>query len=222
MREEGLLMRIAVLGATGRTGVHVVRVALDRGHDVAVLVRDEDKARRLLGASLDAVTVVVGDARTPADVARVAAGADAVVSALGPVKGSPPDLMERSARAAVDAVRSLPRRRLVWLTGAGVRRPGDTPGLGDRAIVAVMRLVTPALLRDSVAGVDVVTGADGVAWTVVRGPRLTDGAARGTWRMAERVGGGHGTQLPRADLAAVLLDLAESDEQVGAAPVVSS
>lgn len=215
-------MRIAVLGATGRTGVHVVRGALARGHDVTVLVRDPSKARQVLGHALDDVEVVTGDARTPADVERLVAGADAVVSALGPVTGSPPDLMERSARAVVEAVRHLPRRRLVWLTGAGVRRPGDTPGLVDRVVVAVMKVATPSLLRDSVAGVDVVTAADDVAWTVVRGPRLTDGPARGTWRVADRVGGGHGTQLPREDLARVLLDLAESDDRVRQSPVVSS
>lgn len=215
-------MRIAVLGATGRTGVHVVRHALARGHAVSVLVRDDAKARQVLGHALDDVDVVTGDARTAADVERLVSGADAVVSALGPVKGSPPDLMERSARAVVGAVRGLPRRRLVWLTGAGVRRPGDTPGLVDKAVVAVMRLATPSVLRDSAAGVAVVTAADDVAWTVVRGPRLTDAPARGTWRVADRVGGGHGTQLPREDLARVLVDLAESDERVGQAPVVSS
>lgn len=215
-------MDITVLGATGRTGVHVVRLARARGHRVRALVRDQATARARLGGLLDEVDVVVGDARVPGDVERAVTGSETVVSALGPVKGSPPDVMARAAAATVQAVRGLHRRRLVWLTGAGVRRPGDTPGVVDRLIVGVMAVATPTVLRDSRAGVAVVTGADDVDWTVVRAPRLTDAAALGRWRVADRVGGGHGTTLPRADLASVLLDLAESDEQVGASPVVSS
>ncbi|NCV23222.1 MAG: hypothetical protein EBV45_14930, partial [Chloroflexi bacterium] len=37
-------MRIAVLGATGRTGRHVVRHAIDAGHSVNALFRDPTAA----------------------------------------------------------------------------------------------------------------------------------------------------------------------------------
>ncbi len=42
-------MRTAVIGATGRVGVEVVRGLLARGDAVAALVRDPDKARRAFG-----------------------------------------------------------------------------------------------------------------------------------------------------------------------------
>ena len=40
-------MRILVTGGTGFIGTHTVRALLAAGHDVKLLVRDEDKARRL-------------------------------------------------------------------------------------------------------------------------------------------------------------------------------
>lgn len=207
-------MKLSVLGATGRTGIHVVRLALQEGYDVSVLVRNETTARERLGD----VRVVAGDARAPRDVVRAVEGADAVISALGPVNGSPPDLLHRAATATVTAVRALPRRRLVRLTGAAVWRPGDTPGLVDRLVVGLMSVATPTQLRDSRAGVAVVTDALDVDWTVVRAPRLTDAPARGRWRAVDRVGGGHGTTLPRADLATVLLNLAVADADLRAKP----
>ena len=36
-------MRIAVLGATGGVGAHVVRLALEQGHTVVALARDPSK-----------------------------------------------------------------------------------------------------------------------------------------------------------------------------------
>lgn len=202
--------------------MHVVRLALEQGYAVSVLVREEATARKRLGDLLGQVRMIAGDAREPRDVVRVVEGADAVVSALGPVRGSPPDLMQRAATAAVSAVRALPQRRLAWLTGAAVWRPGDTPGVVDRLVAGLMSVATPTDLRDSRAGVSVVTEAVDVDWTVVRAPRLTNAPALGRWRTVDQVGGGHGTTLPRADLARALLNLATADERVRASPVVSS
>ena len=39
-------MKIAVLGATGPSGLQVVQEALERGHDVTAIVRDPDKLNR--------------------------------------------------------------------------------------------------------------------------------------------------------------------------------
>ncbi|MFC5381172.1 NAD(P)-dependent oxidoreductase [Aquipuribacter nitratireducens] len=217
-------MRIAVTGATGRTGVHVVRALRGSDHEVVAVVRDEAKARDVLADAVAAggVEVRTADVTDAASLTRAVAGCDGVVSALGPVKGSPPDLMTRAASAALDAVRALPRRRLVWLTGAGVRRPGDTPGVADRLIVTIMSVVASRTLQDSREAVTRVVAAGDVDWTVVRAPRLTDGPPAGRRRVADRVGGGHGTTLPRADLGPYLAGLVVSDGQLRAAPVVSA
>ncbi|RGD55657.1 NAD-dependent epimerase/dehydratase family protein [Kitasatospora xanthocidica] len=81
-------MRITVFGATGNVGRRVVAEALSRGHHVTAVVRDPAKPHDLPSA----VTLVVGDARTPEDVARIAAGQDVVVTATRPVPGSEHEL----------------------------------------------------------------------------------------------------------------------------------
>jgi uncharacterized protein YbjT (DUF2867 family) len=69
-----------VLGATGRTGRRVVEYALAEGRAVRALARDPAALEALAHPRL---AVVAGDARDPAAVAEVVAGAAAVVSALG-------------------------------------------------------------------------------------------------------------------------------------------
>ncbi|MFD4656680.1 NAD(P)-dependent oxidoreductase [Kitasatospora sp. NPDC058444] len=81
-------MRITVFGATGNVGSRVVAEALARGHQVTAVVRDPAKPHGLPSAA----DVVVGDARNPEDVARIAAGQDVVVTATRPVPGSEHEL----------------------------------------------------------------------------------------------------------------------------------
>jgi dihydroflavonol-4-reductase len=60
---EGFCMRIAVTGASGHVGANLVRLLLDRGHDVTVLVREDTRAmaglevRRVVGDVLDAASL---------------------------------------------------------------------------------------------------------------------------------------------------------------------
>jgi putative NADH-flavin reductase len=213
-------MHIAVLGATGRTGVPLVEGALQRGHHVRVLVRDRDKARRLLPVDHEHLEVVEGDAVAPDALERVVAGVDAVVDVTGPVKGGPTDLRGRVTRVLLPAMHDQGVTRLLFLTGAGVRVEGDRPTVADRAIRGAMQLLQPAILDDGQAAVAAVT-ASALDWTVVRVPRLTDGEPRGRIRTAAHIGGDTGSTLGRADLAAFLLDELERPVWSRQAPVVS-
>ncbi|MEU9041733.1 MULTISPECIES: NAD(P)H-binding protein [unclassified Kitasatospora] len=81
-------MRITVFGATGNVGSRVVTEALARGHEVTAVVRDPAKPHGLPSAAV----IAVGDARNPEDVARIAPGQDAVITATRPVPGSEHEL----------------------------------------------------------------------------------------------------------------------------------
>ena len=73
-------MKIVVIGATGNIGRRVVKEALSRGHEVTGVVRDPAAVQ----SPDPRVRLVKGDATKAVDVARVAKGADAVVSAISP------------------------------------------------------------------------------------------------------------------------------------------
>lgn len=72
-------MNILILGATGRTGSHILKSALDDGHHVTVLVRDADKVQM----ESSNLTVMEGNALIKSDIENAAAGMDIVISALG-------------------------------------------------------------------------------------------------------------------------------------------
>ena len=72
-------MKLIVFGATGKTGQHVWRQALEQGLDVTAFARSVDKIDR--GDST--VRVVQGDITDAESVASAVAGHDAAIVALG-------------------------------------------------------------------------------------------------------------------------------------------
>ncbi len=55
-------MKLAVFGGTGRIGSHVVRLAVERGHQVRALARNSSKIPTELAAHVEVVDGAVTDA----------------------------------------------------------------------------------------------------------------------------------------------------------------
>ena len=212
-------MRIAVFGATGRTGRLVVQDALAQGHEVVAFVRSEDKLWQQHPPGTPGLTAVQGDVRDAEAVARAVEGADVVVSALAPVRGAPGVQTDGTA-AILRAMEAHGVDRIVSLTGAGVDAPGDPPRpFGGRLVKAVMGLVAGWVLRDGQGHADALYASDR-DWVVVRPPRLTDGPATGAARHGI-LPLGAGDQVSRADVADFLLTEAVEPRYHRAAPNVT-
>jgi len=98
--------RVLVTGATGLLGGNVVRALLQRGTEVVALVRDQDRAARLLPAS-DGLRLAVGDVTDPRSVRAALTGVDAVVHTAAYFReyyqpGADLDLLRRTNVAAVE------------------------------------------------------------------------------------------------------------------------
>jgi putative NADH-flavin reductase len=210
-------MKIAIVGATGRTGKPLTRKALDNGHEVYALVRTPSK----MDIQHDNLTCIEGDAMNPADVENVVQHAEVVINVIGHGKNTPDDLMTRSADNIIKAMETHDTSRLVTLTGAGVQMPGDTPKFMDNFVRGMLFIFARRVAEDSVNYVDRVKQSD-VDWTIVRAPRLVEAEPKGTYNVG-RVGGDNmSISIPYDDLATFILSVAESGEYLREAPMVSS
>ncbi len=209
-------MKLAVFGASGRTGKPLVAQALERGFEVRALVRDPAK----LDVSQENLLVIRGDVLNATDVAETVDGCDAVLSVLGQTKGSPKDLQTVATRHIVAAMKTYGVTRVVSLTGAGVRDPNDRPKLVDRVFGLLLATVARNVIQDADAHAEVLRQS-GLEWTLVRGPRLTEGPRTDTYKVGY-VGKDSGTQASRADIADFMLRQLSDDAWVRKAPMVSS
>ncbi|WNV75900.1 NAD(P)H-binding protein [Geodermatophilus sp. DSM 44513] len=208
-------MRVAVLGATGRTGRPLVAELLRRGHDVSVLVRDPEK----LGDLAASVRVVTGSSRDAAALTELVTGADAVVSALGP-SGKDTTLHRETAAVLVPVMQRAGVERFVGVSGAGIDVPGDRKSPSGRVISFLIQRLGGAAVADKRAEHEVWAASDR-DWTLVRPPRLTEGRGSGAVEHHASTSA-RSTSLDRADLAAFLADCVEQHLYPRQAPLVAA
>jgi len=194
------MQNIALIGATGKTGALFLSRALDAGHAVKALVRNPDK----LKISHPNLHIVQGDVLTLEDVRETVKDSDIVVSLFGHVKGSPPWLQTEGTKNLILAMQEFQVDRIISLSGGGLPYPEkDQPKFLDHLIRGIMRITVPQILKDAEQHLNVLKKSDRT-WTVVRGPRLTDGPFTGEYQVGW-VGTTKGTKLSRADLSDYLL-----------------
>jgi putative NADH-flavin reductase len=200
-------MRIAVIGATGRTGRLVVEQALARGEDVVALARTPD-AIELRDPRL---TVARADVLEPATVSDPLAGADAVVSALGIGNSrSATNVYSTGVRNILDAMSRHRIRRLAVISGAPAGPRAEQPFAQRRIAMPILELFFGASYAD-MRRMEAVLQESDQDWVSLRPPRLMRKPAAGSYRLDLKPLKG-GSSITHADLATALLDVLERDD----------
>jgi len=163
---------LLIFGATGGTGIALVRHALARGYSVSALVRNPEAAALKLGDSAVDVRLVAGDALDADAVeAAFAEPPTAVISALGIYQGKAGVTTLTDATAHIVAsMRKSGVSRILCISSLGV---GDSYQQGN----FVARLVQRTTLKHTIADKEQqeqLLRESGLDWTSVRPSRLVE------------------------------------------------
>lgn len=196
-------MRVLLVGATGGTGLEVVRQAPGRGIDITALVRSPDK----LGDLATSADVVTGDVFDVDQLARAAEACDAAICTLGAPAGflgrGATTVYSRAAAALTEALGQAGVARLLFCTSAGVE-PHD-PG----EVLPYRLIAKPLFLQrayDDMIMAEETVRRSSLDWTLVRPGRLIDRPGTGSYRVSPRFRPPGGGGIPRPDVASFLLD----------------
>ena len=209
-------MKLAVFGATGKTGKHLLAQALAEGNQVTVLMRNPNK----LALQHPRLTILQGEVGDAAKVEQTIAGADAGISVLGPTNKAPKFRISQGTEHIIAAMKTKGIRRLVVSAGAGVGDPNDTPKLFNYFMNVMLKLMARNVYEDMKRVVESVRLSE-LDWTVVRVPMLTDDVKTGKVRVGY-VGNGIGPRLTRADMADFILKQVRDRQYVRQAPAISN
>jgi putative NADH-flavin reductase len=200
-------LKLVVLGATGGTGLELVKQAVNRGHFVTALVRSPERLKEFR----DRANVKQGDLLNSYELQRVIQGHDAVLSGFGPrvpISKEDSNLLERFARALTAAMPAAGVRRAIVESVAFLFEDSILP-----PAYLLGRLLFPRTVADASAMERIFANAD-LDWTMVRPPELTDKPYTGKYRVRE----GHlprfGLKVSRADVADSMIKLAENHASI--------
>ena len=120
-------MKIAVLGAAGKTGTVLIEAVLGAGHDVIAIARSPEK----ISSTDPRVSKVPGDAYDQASIVRALEGADAVITTVGKtnLKEKRTDLSTVAHRGVVAGMRQHNIQRLVVISSIGAAKGVKRKGL---------------------------------------------------------------------------------------------
>jgi putative NADH-flavin reductase len=214
-------MKLTIFAATGGIGRQALEQAVAAGHDVTAVVRNPNKL------SGEAIRIVTADlaAADPAVLETAVAGADAVLSGLGPRSRSDAGITSRGTRAIVQAMQATGVRRVVVVSAAPIgtvpsparpKPPRHDPGDGF-FMRYLFSHVAKTLFREHYADLALMEDIlrdSGVDWTVVRPPRLTDKPLTGTYRLAYGRNVRGGWSVSRAHVAQLMLRVLEQPKTI--------
>jgi putative NADH-flavin reductase len=194
----GAGMRIAIFGANGGTGRLLTERSLAAGYEVTALLRTPEGF-----PFRDKVLVVKGSAFDEESVRETLAGADAVFSALGAKSLKREDVLERAVPVIVRGMEEVGAKRLIALGSAGALPSSlDKQPAWRRWIV--QNIVYNTLLKWPVASQisqwDTLSHSK-IDWTMVMPPMLTNGSARGSFRIDGEALPRNSSRIARADVA---------------------
>ena len=217
-------MKLAIFGATGGIGAELLRQALHAGHEVTVAVRNPGK----LSPSRNGTRVITADLEGPDPkvLASAVAGADAVLSGVGPRPLAKVGVAEHGTRAIVTAMQATGVRRILVVSAAPIstvaspgrpKPPSHDPGEG----FFMRNLLTPfakTVMRERYADLALMEDVLRVSeldWTIFRPPRLTNGRVTGTYRTAFGRNLRGGAFISRADVAHAMLTAIGQRDTIG-------
>lgn len=206
-------MNIAVIAANGRSGQAFVEAAVLAGHSVRAGVRGTSHLKPQTN-----LEIVECDATDEEQLRNLFSRQDAVASFIGHVKKSPDDVQTIAITKTIKVMNELSIKRLISLTGTGVRFPGDKITLIDRFLNLSINLIDPARIKDGKDSVEIIK-TSGLDWTIIRVLKLQNVAPKPYQLL---LNGPTKTYVGRIEVAEAVLEVIENSSFIHQAPIIGN
>jgi putative NADH-flavin reductase len=196
-------MNILIVGANGKTGQALVRLACDRGHVVTALVHHRPNL------PMRCARVVQGDACDQEVLESAIAGQHVVIDTVGTRRPFLRTTLETDvAGFLVASMRRHNIRRIIAVSSLGV---GDS----ILNVPLLYRALMPIFFRGAIPdkeGMEAQLNHSDLDWTIIRPAGLTDGPLTDSVQLVTPASRRHVRRIAREDVAAFILNhLADVD-----------
>jgi putative NADH-flavin reductase len=204
-------MKIAIFGASGRTGILTVYQALDKGHQVTAFAR---KASSVTIQHKN-LTIIQGDILEYEKVKLAVEGQDVIISTLGVESRKPTTVLSEGTRNILQAMEECRVNRFICMSSAGI--------LGNDAGFLFGKIIMPLFLKqvflDKVRQMKIIQESKS-DWVIIRPTGLTDAPKTGKYKIT--MGAPVSVKIPRADVADFMLKLTTDKQYDRQMPAIAS
>lgn len=210
-------MKVALFGATGKTGNYLIEEGLARGIDLTVFARSST-------AFEDArVKVIRGDLTDITALRSAISGSDVVLSALGPTSlQHPKDLpITHATEAIISAMKLEGVKRLIVISTGTAVDPADGSDWKISLPAKLIKVAMKSSYQDIIGLARAIRASD-LDWTMVRVGFLNDRPASAHLITGMYGHTKHALGTSRADTVKFMFDQITRAEFIGQAPGISS
>jgi putative NADH-flavin reductase len=204
-------MKIAIFGASGRTGILTVYQALDKGHTVTAFARKPSSVT----IQHKNFSVIQGDILEYEKVKQAVENQDVVICTVGVESRKPTTVLSEGTRNILLAMEACGVKRFICMSSAGI--------LGNDAGFLFGKIIMPLFLKqvfiDKVRQMNIIKESS-LDWVIVRPTGLTDAPKTGKYKITE--GPPVSRTIPRADVADFMLKLITDKQYDRQMPAIAS
>lgn len=205
-------MKLVIFGATGGTGIEIIKQALERGHSLTAFVRNP----AALADQGDRLTIVTGDIHDLESVELAIQGQDAVICALGAR-----DLKKTMIRTegTVNIIRAMKKtnvRRLIVVSAMGVGESWNSLSTANKLFFSTVLKSA----REDHEAQEAAVKASELDWTIIRPSGLVNTPRTGVYSVGENIRA-KTSQIARADVADLILNELEKPALVHKAVTIT-
>ncbi|MGH0598111.1 NAD(P)-dependent oxidoreductase [Bacillus mycoides] len=185
-------MKVCILGATGRVGSQIMKLALQDSYEVTVLVRDLSKVE----IEHERLQVIKGNVLSGDDIKEAIKGCDIVISALGTDRNG---TLEKSVPIIIKQMEEEGIKKIVTIGTAGILQARTNPSIYRFQSKESKRKMTTAA-EDHLAAYEALNNSK-LCWTVVCPTHLIDGDVTGVYRTEQDMLPTDGSKITVGDTA---------------------
>ena len=204
-------MKIAVFGASGRTGLLTVYQALEKGHSVNAFTRKTSSVT----IQHKNLRIIQGDILEYEKVKPAVEEQDVVISTLGVESRKYTTILSEGTRNIIRAMEETGVKRFICMSSAGIL--GNDGGFWFGKII--LPLFLKQVFEDKKRQMNLIRESD-LEWIIIRPVGLTDAPKTGKYQIYDQNPGS--ATIPRADVADFMLKLLTDKKYDRMMPAISS
>jgi len=206
-------MKLVIFGATGKSGLEIIKQSLTKGDVVTAFVRDPSK----LEVEHEYLKIIQGDVFEVASVGQAIQGQEAVVCALGSSELKKTTVRSQGTKNIIQGMKENKVKRLVIISAMGVGESWDT-------LSAINKFFFATLLksaREDHEAQEAAVKESGLDWTIIRPSGLVDTPRTGMYEAGENIPA-KTSRIARADVADLIIKELDRSDNIGKALTISN